>query len=70
MKESSGESKHLKIQCSLNMGTETIQTHHLMACGVTGIAFIDKTFVHNDTIPERLLMAPKELQVIDARHIK
>jgi hypothetical protein len=47
IKEFSMESKHLIVKCSLKIGDKLIDTHALIDCGATGIAFIDKDFVHH-----------------------
>jgi len=45
IKESSVESKHLVVKCSVKIGEKLISTHALIDCGATGIAFVDKDFV-------------------------
>jgi hypothetical protein len=47
IKESSMESKHLVVKCSLKIENKLIDTHALIDCGATGIAFIDKDFVRH-----------------------
>ena len=70
IKESSMESKHLVVKCSLKIEDKIIDTHALIDCGATGIAFIDKDFVRHHQIQEKELKDPRELEVIDGRPIE
>jgi hypothetical protein len=70
MKESSMESKHLVVKCSLKIGNKFIDTHALIDCGATGIAFIGKDFVRHHQLKQRKLKESRELEVIDGRPIK
>ena len=64
------ESKHLVVKCSLKIKDKIIQTHALIDCRATGIAFVDKDFVHHHELEERKLRETRELEVIDGRPIK
>jgi hypothetical protein len=70
IKESSMESKHLVVKCSLKIGDKLIDTHTLIDCGATGIAFIDKDFVRHHQLEERKLKESRELEVIGGRPIE
>jgi hypothetical protein len=70
IKESSMESKHLVVKCSLKIEDKIIDTHALIDCVATGIAFIDKDFVRHHQIQEKELKDPRELEVIDGRPIE
>ena len=69
IKESSMESKHLIVKCSLKIGEKKVDTHALIDCGATGIAFIDKDFVRHHQLQEKELIESRELEVIDGRPI-
>jgi len=45
------EGKHLVITCSLTIHDQVIQTHALIDCGATGIAFMDQDFARHHEIP-------------------
>jgi hypothetical protein len=45
------EGKHLVIMCSLIIGDQEVQTHALIDCGATGIAFMDQDFARHHNIP-------------------
>jgi hypothetical protein len=47
-----------------------IDTHTLIDCGATGIAFIDKDYVRHHQLEERNLKKSRELEVIDGRPIE
>jgi predicted aspartyl protease len=64
------ESKHLVVKCSLKIGDKLIDTHALIDCGATGIAFIDKEFVRHHQLEEIKLKESRELEVIDGRPIE
>jgi hypothetical protein len=64
------ESKHLVVKCSLKIGDKFIDTHALMDCGATGIAFIDNNFVRHHQLEEKKLKESRELEVIDRRPIE
>jgi hypothetical protein len=49
--EGSMEGKHLVITCSLTIGDQEVQTHALIDCGATGIAFMDQDFARHHKIP-------------------
>ena len=55
IKESLMESKHLVVKCSLKIGDRLIDTHALIDCGATGIAFVDKDFVRHHQLEEKEL---------------
>jgi predicted aspartyl protease len=64
------ESKHLVVKCSLKIGDKVVDTHALIDCGATGIAFIDKDFVRHHQLEEKKLKESRELEVIDGRPIE
>ena len=64
------ESKHLVVKCSLKIGDRLIDTHALIDCGATGIAFVDKDFVRHHQLEEKELRESRELEVIDGRPIE
>jgi hypothetical protein len=45
------EGKHLVKMCSLTVDDQEIQTHALIDCGDTGIAFMDQDFARHHNIP-------------------
>ena len=49
------ESKHLVVKFSLKIGDKLVDTHALIDCGATGIAFIDKDFVRHHQLKEKEL---------------
>ena len=63
-KESSLEGKHLVVSCSLNFSDSPIQTHVLIDCGATRIAFVDEEFVRHHQLPVKELKTPRALEVI------
>jgi hypothetical protein len=70
IKESSMKSKHLIVKCSLRIEDKIIDTHALIDCRATGIAFIDKDFVCHHQLKEKEFRESRELEVIDGRPIK
>jgi sulfur relay (sulfurtransferase) DsrF/TusC family protein len=60
IKESSMESKHLIVKCSLKIGDKLIDTYALIDCRATGIVFIDKVFVRHHQLEERKLKESRE----------
>jgi hypothetical protein len=68
--EGSMEGKHLVITCSLTVNNQEIPTHALIACGATGIAFMDQDFVRHHHIPVQQLKEQKQVEVIDRRPIE
>ena len=64
------ESKHLIMKCMLKIEDKIVNTHTLIDCRATGIAFIDKEFVYHHQIREEKLKESRELEVIDGRHIE
>jgi hypothetical protein len=64
------ESKYLVMKCLLKMEDKIIDTHALMDCGATEIAFIDKDFVCHHQLEEKKLQELREIEVIDGRPIK
>jgi hypothetical protein len=70
IKESSMVRKHLVVKYSLKIGDRTIDTHALIHCGATGIAFIDKDCVRHHQLEEKELRESRELEVIDGRPIE
>jgi hypothetical protein len=63
------EGKHLVVVCQLSFNKKNITTHALIDCGATGIAFIDKDFIHHHEIPLTPLQYPRSIEVIDGRPI-
>jgi hypothetical protein len=49
------ESKHLVVKYLLNNRNRSIDTHVLIDCGATGIACVDKDFVHHHQSEEKEL---------------
>jgi hypothetical protein len=68
--EGSMEGKHLVITCSLTIRDQVIQTHALIDCGATGIAFIDQDFACHHEVPLRELKEKRQVEVIDGRTIE
>jgi hypothetical protein len=64
------EGKHLVIMCSLTVGGQEIQTHALIDCGATGIAFMDQDFARHHNIPLPEIKERRQVEVIDGRTIK
>jgi len=64
------EGKHLVITCSLTIGDQVIQTHALIDCGATGIAFMDQDFARHHEIPLKELKEKRQVEVIDGRTIE
>jgi hypothetical protein len=64
------ESKHLVVKYTLKIGDKLVDTHALIDCGATGIAFIDKDFVRHHQLEEKELKEARELEVIDGRPIE
>src|SRR6202142_512404 len=64
------ESKHLVVKCSLKIKDQVIDTHTLIDCGATGIAFVDKDFVRHHGLEEKELKESRELEVINGRPIE
>jgi hypothetical protein len=64
------ESKYLVVKCSLKVEEKIINTHALIDCGATGIAFIDKDFVRHYQLEEKEIRESRELEVIGGRPIK
>ena len=70
IKKFSMESKHHIVKCSLKIADRLIDTHALIDCGPTGIAFVDKDLVHHHQLEENELRESRELEVIDRRPIE
>jgi hypothetical protein len=64
------ESKHLIVKCSLKIEGKIIDTHALINCGATGIAFIDIDFVCYQQWQGQKLKQSSELEVIDVGPIE
>lgn len=47
------EGNNLVILCTLTVSTTKINTHALINCGATSIAFVDKAFTHYYNLPLR-----------------
>jgi len=62
--------KHLIITCSLTVRDKVIQTHVLIDCGATGIAFMDQDFAHHHQVPLQELKEKRHVEVIDGRTIE
>jgi hypothetical protein len=67
--EGSMEGKHLVVTCSLTIHDQVIQTHALIDCGATGIAFMDQVCACHPKIPLKELKEKKQVKVIDGRTI-
>jgi hypothetical protein len=63
------EGKHLVITCSLTIRDQVIQTHALIDCGATGIAFMDQDFARHHEVPLKDLREKRQVEVIDGRTI-
>lgn len=70
IKETFMDSKHLVMKYSLKVEEKIIDTHALIDCGATGIAFIDKDFVRNYGLHEKEQKETRELEVMDGRPIE
>jgi len=68
--EGSMEGKHLVITCLLTIQDQVIQTHALIDCGATGIAFIDQEFARHHQIPLQEFKKRRQVEVIDGRTIE
>ena len=68
--EESIEGKHLVITCSLTIGDQVIQTHALIDCGATGIAFMDQDFARHHKVPLQQLKERTQVEVIGGRTIE
>jgi hypothetical protein len=68
--EESIEGKHLVLTCSLVNQGQVLQTHALIDCEATGIAFMDHDFAchHKVLLPE--LKERRQVEVIDGRAIQ
>jgi len=64
------EGKHLVITCSLTIHDQVIQTHALIDCGATGIAFMDQDFARHHKVPLKELKERRQVEVIDGRTIE
>ena len=64
------EGKHLVIICSLTICDQMIQTHALIDCGATGIAFMDRDFAGHHQVPLQELKKRRQVEVIDGRTIE
>ena len=64
------ESKHLVMKCLLKIEENVVNTHALIDCGATGIAFVDKDFVRHHQLEEKQLKESREFKVIDGRPIE
>jgi hypothetical protein len=65
--EGSMQGKHLVITCSLTIHDQVIQTHALIDCGATGIAFMDQDFARHHEVPLQDLKEKRQVEVIDGR---
>jgi len=63
--EGSMEGKYLVITCSLTIHDQVIQTHALIDCGATGIAFMDQDFARHHKVPLKELKERRQVEVID-----
>jgi hypothetical protein len=70
IKQSSIESKHLIVKCSLKIEDKVIDIHTLIDCRATGKVFIDKDFVCYHQLKEQKLKESRELEAIDGRPIE
>jgi hypothetical protein len=68
--EGSMEGKHLVITCSLTIRDQVIQTHALIDCGETGIAFMNQDFARHHEVPLKELKERRQVEVIDGRTIE
>jgi len=64
------EGRHLVITCSLTVRDQVIQTHALIDCGATGIAFMDQDFARHHEVPLKELKERRLVEVIDGRTIE
>jgi hypothetical protein len=64
------EGKHFVITCSLTIHDQVIQTHALIDCEATGIAFMDQDFACHHKIPLRELKEKRQVEVMDGRTIE
>jgi hypothetical protein len=68
--EGSMEGKHLIITCFLTIRDQEIQTHALIDCGATGIAFMDQDFARHHKVALKELKENRQVEVIDGRNIE
>jgi len=64
------EGKDLVITCFLTIHDQVIQTHALIDCGATGIAFMDQDFARHHKVPLNELKEKRQVEVIDGRTIE
>jgi hypothetical protein len=55
IKESLMDNKHFVVRCSLKIEDRLINSHALIDCRVTGIAYVDKDFVRHHESEEKEL---------------
>jgi hypothetical protein len=63
------DANHLVILCTLSAHDIRIDTHALVDCGCTGIAYINEEFARQDNVPRYQLKNPKTVEVIDGHPI-
>jgi len=63
------EGKHLVVTCSLTIHDQVIQTHALIDCGATGIAFMHQDCARHHKIPLQELREKRQVEVLDGRTI-
>jgi hypothetical protein len=68
--ESSMESKYLVVKYSLKIEGKIIDTHAVIDCRATGIAFIENDFICHHRLKEQELTESRELEVIERRPIE
>jgi hypothetical protein len=54
------ERKHLVVKCSLKIRDRLIDTHAVMDCGATGMAFVEQEFVCHHQLEEKELQKSRE----------
>jgi hypothetical protein len=59
------EGKHLVITCSLPVHDQVIQTHELIDCRATGIAFMDQDIARHHKVPLNEHKEKRQVEVID-----
>jgi hypothetical protein len=59
------DGNHLVIPCTLSDHDIKIDTHVLVDCGCTGLAFMNEAFARQHNFPHYQLKNPKTVKVID-----
>jgi hypothetical protein len=63
------DGNHLIVTCTLHDQGNVIKSHTIIACGTTSSVFIDEDYARCHHLPLHLLKSPRNLTVIDGRHV-